>query len=268
MRRAAIGLILAGTGCSERAVTRYYREATAGQTDRVPMSPTPISGGSSTLTTDAGSDDGPSPNSGLPFHFCQRIGSTPVARLGRVRRRLREIVRLSHLALMSGHDYVLVGRKAALNLPFARIAQDYDAHRSADCRTAGLLPPLDAARRDEWWDYLLNYSNALAGCPLVVTPLPGGVDAFGPANTGAIGIQHPLLTELAAELLIEQYLAAFTSGFELTASDASLVEVHLRSAAAAQIQPGASDWTSRCGLDAGRADSGAADAGGAGAGNP
>ena len=215
-------------------MTRYYREATAGQTDRVPMSPTPISGGSSTLTTDAGSDDGPSPNSGLPFHFCQRIGSTPVARLGGL----------------------------------LRIAQDYDAHRSADCRTAGLLPPLDAARRDEWWDYLLNYSNALAGCPLVVTPLPGGVDAFGPANTGAIGIQHPLLTELAAELLIEQYLAAFTSGFELTASDASLVEVHLRSAAAAQIQPGASDWTSRCGLDAGRADSGAADAGGAGAGNP
>src|SRR5512142_1892982 len=61
-----------------------------------------------------------------------RVGFTVSKKVGnavernRVRRRLREIVRLSHLALHIGHDYVLVGRRAALNLPFARIAQDYE----------------------------------------------------------------------------------------------------------------------------------------------
>ena len=44
-----------------------------------------------------------------------------------VRRRLREIVRLSDTNRMqSGHDYVLVGRRAALKLPFDRIAQDFE----------------------------------------------------------------------------------------------------------------------------------------------
>jgi ribonuclease P protein component len=61
-----------------------------------------------------------------------RVGFTVSKKVGnavernRVRRRLREIVRLAHLPLRLGHDYVLVGRRAALNLPFARIAQDYE----------------------------------------------------------------------------------------------------------------------------------------------
>ena len=45
----------------------------------------------------------------------------------RVRRRLKEIVRLSAATgLLSGHDYVLIGRRAALNLPFARMTQDLE----------------------------------------------------------------------------------------------------------------------------------------------
>ena len=45
----------------------------------------------------------------------------------RVRRRLREIVRLSATArFRSGHDYVLVGRRSALSLPFERMTQDFD----------------------------------------------------------------------------------------------------------------------------------------------
>jgi ribonuclease P protein component len=39
---------------------------------------------------------------------------------------LKEIVRLSaENRMQSGHDYVLVGRHAALKLPFDRIAQDF-----------------------------------------------------------------------------------------------------------------------------------------------
>jgi ribonuclease P protein component len=43
----------------------------------------------------------------------------------RVRRRLREIVRLSAAAgFCAGSDYVVVGRRAALALSFARLAAD------------------------------------------------------------------------------------------------------------------------------------------------
>jgi len=36
-------------------------------------------------------------------------------------------VRLSAASrLRAGHDYVLVGRRAALNLPFARMTQDFE----------------------------------------------------------------------------------------------------------------------------------------------
>jgi ribonuclease P protein component len=45
----------------------------------------------------------------------------------RVRRRLREIVRLSGAERMrAGHDYVLIGRRAALRLPFARMTQEFE----------------------------------------------------------------------------------------------------------------------------------------------
>lgn len=62
-----------------------------------------------------------------------RVGFTVSKKVGnavernRVRRRLREIVRLSDQNRMqSGHDYVLVGRRAALKLPFDRLAQDFE----------------------------------------------------------------------------------------------------------------------------------------------
>ena len=61
-----------------------------------------------------------------------RVGFTVSKRVGnavernRIRRRLREVVRLSGVAFMTeGHDYVLIGRREALKLPFAQMMQDF-----------------------------------------------------------------------------------------------------------------------------------------------
>ncbi len=73
-----------------------------------------------------------------------RVGFTVSKKVGgavernRVRRRLREIVRLSAArSLHHGSDYVMVGRRAALDLSFSRLAEDF----------AGALARLDRARR-------------------------------------------------------------------------------------------------------------------------
>jgi ribonuclease P protein component len=62
-----------------------------------------------------------------------RVGFTCSKKVGnavernRVRRRLREVVRLSPPdRLQRGYDYVLIGRTAALNLPFERLVEDFD----------------------------------------------------------------------------------------------------------------------------------------------
>jgi len=63
-----------------------------------------------------------------------RIGFTVSRQVGnavernRVRRRLREIVRLTpDGAMRPGHDYVLIGRRAALALPYVAIRAELDA---------------------------------------------------------------------------------------------------------------------------------------------
>jgi ribonuclease P protein component len=73
-----------------------------------------------------------------------RVGFTVSKKVGgavernRVRRRLREVVRLSAARnLRSGSDYVLVGRSTALEMPFSRLVEDF----------AGALVRLDKARR-------------------------------------------------------------------------------------------------------------------------
>jgi len=67
-------------------------------------------------------DDGPVR---IGFTVSKKVG-TAVER-NRVRRRLREVVRLSAAARMRrGHDYVLIGRRAALELPFERMIEEFD----------------------------------------------------------------------------------------------------------------------------------------------
>ncbi len=62
-------------------------------------------------------DDGPAR---IGFTVSRKVG-TAVER-NRVRRRLRATVRAAQALMQPGHDYVLVGRRAALAAPFQEIA--------------------------------------------------------------------------------------------------------------------------------------------------
>jgi ribonuclease P protein component len=67
-------------------------------------------------------DDGPVR---FGFTVSKKVGNA--VERNRVRRRLREMVRLAAgNRTRTGHDYVLVGRRAALKVPFERMTKDFD----------------------------------------------------------------------------------------------------------------------------------------------
>jgi ribonuclease P protein component len=84
-----------------------------------------------------------------------RIGFTVSRQVGnavernRVRRRLREMVRLSQGSSMhDGHDYVLIGRRAALAVPFGQMRQELDTALSRiHDPERNTLQPRDESRR-------------------------------------------------------------------------------------------------------------------------
>jgi len=93
-------------------------------------------------------DDGPAR---VGFTVSKKVG-TAVER-NRVRRRLKEAVRRSASHHMRcGHDYVLVGRRAALTLDFARLAGDLEQslarlHARRGGRPKGVAPSTDEGRQ-------------------------------------------------------------------------------------------------------------------------
>src|SRR5436190_6469020 len=57
------------------------------------------------------------------FTVSKKVGNA--VERNRVRRRLREMVRISAVAARAGHDYVVIGRRAALTAPFAQMLEDF-----------------------------------------------------------------------------------------------------------------------------------------------
>jgi ribonuclease P protein component len=81
------------------------------------------SGSAFTLQARRRADEGP-PRVG--FTVSKKVGNA--VERNRVRRRLREMVRLAPAGrLQAGHDYVLIGRRAALAAPFGQMRQELDA---------------------------------------------------------------------------------------------------------------------------------------------
>lgn len=138
-------------------------------------------------------------------------------------------------------------RTAAL----ARVARDYEAARTSDCRTRGMLPELEAAQTMRWLDYLIGYSTVMLGCPPRSTPVPGGILAFGPANTTAIGVSRPALGRDDAELLIRYYLTSLSASVPLSEAESAHVEAQLRETAEAVVNVALTAGLSTCSGDGG-----------------
>ena len=131
------------------------------------------------------------------------------------------------------------------------IVMTYDSTRSNDCRTAGLTPRWNSDEAKPWWDYLFKYTTLMAGCPLIMGEIDGGILLFGPANTAAIGLQRPQLGRDDAQLLIDQYLDAFAAALSLADVERAAVEDYLWGTAASELGTGVSGVLSRCGVDGG-----------------
>lgn len=77
----------------------------------------------STVTVSCAQESGTGPRIG--FTVTRKVGNA--VERNRVRRRLREAVRLKAGPLVkAGYDYVVIGRRAALATPFAKIASDLE----------------------------------------------------------------------------------------------------------------------------------------------
>ncbi len=65
---------------------------------------------------------------GVGFTVTKLTGNAPER--NRIRRRLRAVVKACENGFLSRHDYVLVGRREALSLPFDRMVEDLNTSLS------------------------------------------------------------------------------------------------------------------------------------------
>jgi len=107
------------------------------------------------------------------------------------------------------------------------VASEYYFAQFGDCRTTGLTASFSMNQGDDWFGYLVSFTLAMAGCPLVYGDIPDGIRAFGPANTGVIGVQPAPLGRDDVDLLIAQYVEAFGSGLALTSEERAAVSAYL-----------------------------------------
>jgi len=123
------------------------------------------------------------------------------------------------------------------------------ASYSADlrgCRTSVLVEALDGPQRDQFSSYIGNYTSALFDCPLLVTPLPGGVDVFGPGNSAAVGVPSPVLGPDDAANLVDLYLDNVTDELSVGSDELAAIRAELEQAAAARIDASLSGRLSTC----------------------
>jgi hypothetical protein len=126
------------------------------------------------------------------------------------------------------------------------IGLDYLAAQKRDCRIRGLTESMTRQQDLDWGNYLIAYTYVMAGCRYLMA-VPGGILAFGPANTPAIGIARPLLGRDDVAGLVKPYLDLFGERLRLSDRQRESVEAHLLVTAQPEIDPRALGVLSRCG---------------------
>jgi hypothetical protein len=146
---------------------------------------------------------------------------------------------LPALCLLAGAD------EGQRDMAFTNITFAYYT-RTDDCLTPVLSSAMSSDQVGEWLYYLLNYSQALFGCGLSFEPLPGGVGAFGLANTDAVGIPSPMLGADDAALLIDVYLNSCTNELPVPNTELAQLRGRLEAAAQPRIDPSLAARFSGC----------------------
>jgi hypothetical protein len=118
----------------------------------------------------------------------------------------------------------------------ADVADAYLAVQRDVCpRLTGALTP---GQLSSFRTYIYDYTSVMAGCGNATRPPPGGILAFGPANTPAVGADPGPLSEADARVLTDAYVTVFAQAFGLDGADRALVEAHIERSARAAIDPG------------------------------